>query len=110
MLNGKGIIIRLIVGLMKKMSLYKMSCFLEPYSHNERKIKVELNLFNYATKSDLKEATGINKPIFAKKVDLANLKSDVDLTKLSNVIKNYVKKTLYNELVKKVFKSLILVV
>ena len=33
---------------------------------------------NYATKADLKNATGIDTSKFAKKVDLANLKSDVD--------------------------------
>ena len=37
--------------------------------------KVELNLSNYATKADLKNATGADTSQFAKKVDLANLKS-----------------------------------
>ena len=37
--------------------------------------KVELNLSNYATKADLKNATGVDTSQFAKKVDLANLKS-----------------------------------
>ena len=42
-------------------------------------VKVELNLSNYATKSDLKNATGIDAiSDFAKKTELANLKSDVD--------------------------------
>ena len=44
---------------------------------------------NYATKTDLKNATGVDKSSFAKKVDLANLKSDVDklgIDKLKNVI------------------------
>ena len=31
-----------------------------------------------ATKADLKNATGVDTSTFAKKVDLANLKSDVD--------------------------------
>ena len=43
--------IHLIVGLIKKISLCKMSNFPEPFIH---KIKVELNLVNYATKADLK--------------------------------------------------------
>ena len=42
--------------------------FLEPKSLGE-KVQVELNLLNYATKTDLKNATGIDKPSFAKKVD-----------------------------------------
>ena len=33
---------------------------------------------NYATKADLKNATGVNTSKFAKKVDLAHLKSNVD--------------------------------
>ena len=51
--------------------------FLEPKSLGE-KVKVELGLSNYATKADLKTATGIDTSKFAKKVDLANLKSNVD--------------------------------
>ena len=41
-------------------------------------IKVELDLSNYATKADLKNATGVNTSDFARKTELANLKSDVD--------------------------------
>ena len=42
------------------------------------KIKVELDLSNYAIKTGLKNVTGIDTSSFAKKVDLASLKSDVD--------------------------------
>ena len=55
------------------------------------KVKVELDLPNYATKTDLKNATGIDTSSFAKKVDLANLKSNVDkldIDKLKNVPTN----------------------
>ena len=91
-------------------------------------LKVELDLSNYATKAELKNTTGVDTSDFGKKTDLANLKSDVgkldidklkakvdqldigklentpvDLSKLSNVVKNYVVKiTKCNELVKKV--------
>ena len=41
-------------------------------------VKFELGLSNYATKTDLKNATGFDTSSFAKKIDLANLKSDVD--------------------------------
>ena len=34
--------------------------------------KVELDLSNYATKADLKNATGVDTTHFAKKADLAN--------------------------------------
>ena len=42
------------------------------------KVKVELDLSNYATKTDLKNAAGIDTSSFAKKVDLTNLKTNVD--------------------------------
>ena len=35
-------------------------------------------MFNYATKSDLKNTTYVNMSQFTKKDDLANLKSEVD--------------------------------
>ena len=38
------------------------------------KVKVKLDLSNYATKTDLKNAAGIYTSSLAKKVDLANLK------------------------------------
>ena len=73
MLNGKAIIFLLIVGLIKKISSYKISCFPEPYTSNKNKIKVELDLCNYVTKFDLKNATGVDTLDFAKKSDLATI-------------------------------------
>ena len=82
-----------------------MSYFPEPYIHSKNKVKVELDLSKYATKSDLKSATGVNASKFAKKVDLAGLKLEttpIDLSKLSNAVNDdVVKKTLYDALVKK---------
>ena len=52
---------------------------------------VELDLSNYATKTDLKKATGIDTSNFAKKDDLRNLKSSadkLDIDKLKNVSNN----------------------
>ena len=50
MSNGKVITIHLIVGLIKKILLYKKSCS-PPYNHSKIKINVKLDLPNYATKS-----------------------------------------------------------
>ena len=50
--------------------------FSEPKFSGGRK-KAELYLSNYATKSDLKNATGIDTSKFTKKVDFASLKSNV---------------------------------
>ena len=41
-------------------------------------VKVELDLSNYVIKADLKNATGVDASKFAKKVDLASLKSKID--------------------------------
>ena len=52
------------------------------------RVKFELDLSNYATKSDLKKATGVDISSFAKKNNLAHLKSDadkLDIDKLKNV-------------------------
>ena len=71
---------------------------------------------NYATKTDLKNVTHVDTSSFALKTNLANLKTEVDkldidklapvpvdLSKLSDVVKNdVVKKTDYNKLVTKV--------
>ena len=78
MSNGKGVIIHLRVGLIKKVLLYKMSHFPEPNHHNKNEIKVELELSNYVTKSDLKNPTVVDTSTFAKKIDLASLKSTAD--------------------------------
>ena len=50
--------------------------FPEPKSSGGR-VKVELDLFNYATKTDFKNATSVDTSSFAKETDLANLKSNV---------------------------------
>ena len=71
---------------------------------------------NYATKTSLKNATGIDKSKLALKSNLASLKTEVNkidvgklesipvgLSKLSNVLYNdVVKKTVYGKLVAKV--------
>ena len=50
-----------------------MSYFPEPYGHSRNKIKVDLNLSVYATKSDLKSATGVDTLKYVKESDLASL-------------------------------------
>ena len=85
MSNGKVMIIHLTVGLIKK-KLYKGGNKCEGTN-----VKVELDLSNYATKTDLKDAAGVDTSDFAKKTDLVNLKSNVDkldIDKLKNVPRN----------------------
>ena len=78
-----------------------MSQYFPPYRISGGDIKVELDLSNYATKTDLKNVTHVDVSSFASKTNLASLKTDVDkidadklktvhvdLTKLSNVLKN----------------------
>ena len=64
--------------------------FPKPNSLRQR-VKVELNLCNYATNASLKNATGVDTSDFAKRTELANLNSDVnklDNDKLKNVPSN----------------------
>ena len=84
-----------------------MSTYYPPYKSSSSNIKVELDLTNYATKTDLKNITHTDVSSFASKTNLAALKTKVDkidvgklktvsddLAKLSNVVKNeVVKKT-----------------
>ena len=86
---------------------YKMSTYYPPYKSSSSNIKVELDLTNYATKTDLKNITHTDVSSFASRTNLAALKTEVDkidvdklktvpddLAKLSNVVKNeVVKKT-----------------
>ena len=52
-------------------------CFRKP-KYLGANVKVELDLSNYATKADVKNAAGVDTYHVAKKTDLANLKPDVD--------------------------------
>ena len=72
------------------------------------RVKVELDMSNCATKADLKNAAGVDTSQFAKKIDLANLKSNVDkleIDKLKNIpnnltnLKSHVNKLYGNKLV-----------
>ena len=47
-------------------------------SITKKKIKIELNLPNYATKFDLKNAAGVDTSDFTKSADSASLRSEVD--------------------------------
>ena len=93
-----------------------MSQYFPPYRSPGGDIKVDLDLSNYTTKTDLKNVTHLDVSSFASKTNLASLKTEVDkidvdklktvpvdLAKLSNVVKNdVVKKTEYRKLVTKV--------
>ena len=46
---------------MKKILLYKMRYFPKPYSRSKNKIKLQLDLFYYATKSELKSVTDVDR-------------------------------------------------
>ena len=80
------------------------------YKSSSNNVKVELDLTNYATKTDLKNITHVDGSSFASKTNLAALitevdkldtdklkKAPADLAKLTNAIENdVVKKTDYN--------------
>ena len=50
--------------------------FFPLYSYSENKREAKLNFSNYATNSDLKNATDVDTSQFAKRDELANLKSE----------------------------------
>ena len=78
-----------------------------PFKSSSNNIKVELDLTNYATKTDLKNITHVDVSSFASKTNLAALKTEVDKidvdqlkttpVELTNAVENdLVKKTDYN--------------
>ena len=89
---------------------YKTSTYYPPYKSSSNNIKVELDLTNYATKTDLKNIRHVDFSSFTSKTNLAALKTEVDkidvdklkttptdLAKLTNDVENdLVKKTDYN--------------
>ena len=67
------------------MNLSKMSqYFPKPYEPFGGDINVKVYLSNYATKDDLKNATGVDTSKLASKSDLANLKAEVDKIGVKN--------------------------
>ena len=90
---------------------YKVSYY-PPYSSNSNRssnnIKVELDLTNYVTKTDLNNITHVDSSSFASKTNLAALKTEVDkidLDKLKTAPTDLAKLTnaVENDLVKKLF-------
>ena len=81
-----------------------------PYKSSSNNVKVELDLTNYVTKTDLKNITHVDVSSFASKNNVAALKTEVDkidadklktapvdLAKLTNAVEHdVVKKTNYN--------------
>ena len=90
--------------------------FPKPYEPFGGDINVKVDLSNYATKTDIKNILHVDTSSFALKSNLASLKTKVDkldidklvpvivdLSKLSDVVKNdVIKKNLYDKLVAKV--------
>ena len=98
-------------------SSYKMGqYFPKPYEPFGGDVNVKVDLPNYATKADIKDISHVDTSSFALKANLARLKTEVDkldidkltpvpvdLSKLSDVVKNdVVKKNEYDQLVGKV--------
>ena len=64
-----------------------MSYYLEPDSHIRDKVKVVLNLSNYATKKELGHATGIDTSDLTAKKDFIALKAEVDKLDINKLTK-----------------------
>ena len=90
--------------------------FPKPFRSFGGNINIKVDLSNYATKTGLKNVRYVDTSSFALKTNLASLKTEVDkleidklvpvpidLSKLSDVVRNnVVKKTVYDQLVTKV--------
>ena len=90
--------------------------FPKPYKRFEGNINIKVDLSNYGTKTDIKQISHVDTSSFALKSNLASLKTKVDkldinklvpvlvdLSKLSDAVKNDVaKKTVFDKLVAKV--------
>ena len=89
--------------------------FPKPFRSFGGNINVKVDLSNYATKADIKNISHVDTSSFALKTNLASLKTEVDkldidklvpvpvdLSKLNGVVKNAVKKAVYDKLVAKV--------
>ena len=90
--------------------------FPKPFRSFGENINIKVDLSNYATKTGLKNVRYVDTSSFALKTNLASLKTEVDkleidklvpvpidLSKLSDVVRNnVVKKTVYDQLVTKV--------
>ena len=86
--------------------------FPKPSKHFGGNINVKVDFSNYAAKSDIKNVWHVNISSFSLKTNLASLKTEVDeldieklvpvpvdLSKLSNLVKNdVVKKAVYDKL------------
>ena len=65
-----------------------MSQYFPPYRSSGRNIKVEVDLSNYATKTDLEHLTHVDVSSFASKTYLVSLKTEadkLDIPKLTTV-------------------------
>ena len=88
--------------------------FPKPYRSFGRNINVKVDRYNYATKSGLQNVTQVHTSIFARKTNLASLRTEVDnldieklvsvptdLSKLSDVVKMMLKnRCMINQLLK----------
>ena len=63
-----------------------MICYLEPDSHIREKVKVVSGLSNYATKEELKDATGIDTSDLAAKIFFVALKAEIDKVDISKLV------------------------
>ena len=67
------------------MNFYKVNQYFPPYTEPEM-VKIDLDLRNYATKSDLNSITDVYTSSFALKINLAALKTKVDRLDIDKLV------------------------
>ena len=103
MSNGNGMIV--VLDWQKRSDIKMSQYFSKTFRRFGGNINVKVDLPNYTTKTDLKNVTRVDTSGFALKTNLASLKTEVDkldidklvpvlvdLSKLSDVVKNDVVK------------------
>ena len=60
--------------------------FPKPYEAFSGEINVKVDLFNYATKADIKSISYVDTSNFALKTNLANLKTEVDKLEIDKLV------------------------
>ena len=99
----------------KRLCIKTSQYFPKPFRSFRENINVKVDLSNYTMKTDLKNVTHVDTSNFALKTNSASLKTEVDkldidklasvpvdLSKLNDVVKNVVKKAVYDKITAKV--------
>ena len=76
-------------------------CYPKPYKPFGKNIKVKVDLYNYATKADIKNISHVDTSSFGLKTNLASLKTEVDKLDIDKLVPAIVDLSKLNKCCKK---------